>query len=271
VANVSETVGGGAPRPSRTEYLKHFAVGSRLETPVATARRLRARYLCFRVPELGGIWSEPADIDQAIRRIVRPGDNVVDVGAHLGSFTSLVMRLSPTGRHVAVEALPYKAEWLRRKFPQVEVHDVAVSDGDGTVTFHHNVGRSGYSGIDAHAEDGDRLTTFTVRTARLDDLVPADRPIRFLKIDVEGAELRALAGATRLLDDWRPLVLFECTSTTTDETTRRDLYDFFVKRDYDVHMVCDWLTGRGPIGHDTFEGAMKYPFRAFNFLAAPRD
>jgi FkbM family methyltransferase len=270
VANASNTAEDVGPRPNKTEYLKHFAVGSRLEAPVATARRWRARYLQVRVPELGGIWSEPAQIDEAIRRIVRPGDNVVDVGAHLGSFTSLVTRLSPTGRHVAVEALPYKAAWLRRKFPQVEVHDVAVSDCDGTVTFHHNVGRSGYSGIDAHAEDGDRLATFTVRTARLDDLVPADRRVRFLKIDVEGAELRALAGATRVLEGCRPLVLFECTSTTTDEATRRDLYDFFATREYDVHMVCDWLTGRGPIGHDTFEAAMKYPFRAFNFLAVPR-
>jgi FkbM family methyltransferase len=267
----SEAVDRAGPRPSRTEFLKHFAVGSRLEAPVATARRWRARYLQLRVPELAGIWSEPAHIDQAIRRIVKPGDNVIDVGAHLGSFTSLVTRLSPTGRHIAIEALPYKAAWLRRKFPNVEVHDVAVSDRDGTVTFHHNVARSGYSGIDAHAEEGDQLATLTVRTARLDDLVPADRHIHFLKIDVEGAELRALHGATRLLDDSRPTVLFECTSTTTDADTRRELYEFFVDRDCTVHMVGDWLTERGPICYDAFEAAMKYPFQAFNFLAVPRS
>jgi FkbM family methyltransferase len=260
----------GGPRPSKTEYIKHLAVGSRLEGPVTTARRWRARFLQFRVPELGGIWSEPAHIDAAIHRIVRPGDNVIDVGAHLGSFTSLVSRLSPSGKHVAIEALPYKAAWLRQKFPNVEVHDVAVSDCEGTVTFHHNVGRSGYSGIDAHAEEGDQLATLTVRTARLDDLVPATRRIHFAKIDVEGAELRALNGATRVLDDSRPTVLFECTSTTTDAGVRRDLYDFFTKRDFDIHMVGDWLTQRGPIGYDAFEGAMKYPFQAFNFLAVPR-
>jgi FkbM family methyltransferase len=259
------------PRASRTEYVKHLAVGSRLEPPVTALRRWKARYLHFRAPELGGIWSEPAHIDEAVRRIVRNGDNVLDVGAHLGSFTSLVSRLSPNGRHIAVEALPYKAAWLRRKFPHVHVADVAVSDCDGTVTFHHNTARSGYSGIDAHAEAGDRLTTLTVRTRRIDDIVPADRHIHFVKIDVEGAELRALQGATRVLDECRPPVLFECTSTTTDEAARRDLYAFFCDRDYDVHKVGDWLTQRGPVSYDAFEAAMKYPFLAFNFLAVPRE
>jgi FkbM family methyltransferase len=257
------------PRPRQIEYLKHLLVGTPAEHVAAGVRRVKTKYLHIRVPELSDIWAEPARIDAAVRRIVRPGHNVLDIGAHLGSFTSLATRVSPTGQHIAIEALQYKAAWLRTKFPKVDVIEAAVSDAEGTVTFHHNVGRSGYSGIDAHTEEGDRIAKVTVRTARIDDLVPADRRVDFLKIDVEGGELRALAGATRVLDEYRPPVLFECTSTTTDAETRRGLYEFFTGRGYRVCKVGDWVQNGSSVGYDEFEATMEYPFRAFNFLALP--
>jgi FkbM family methyltransferase len=259
---------GTLPRPSRSEQVKHLVIGSPLEPVVGQARRMRARYLRMRAPELAEIWAEPARVDAAVRRLVQPGHNVLDIGAHLGSFTSLASRVSPTGSHIAIEALPYKADWLRRKFPRVHVESVAVSDCAGTVTFHHNVGRSGYSGIDAHAEAGDRVVPLTVRTARIDDIVPVDHRIDFVKIDVEGGELRALTGAPRVLEA-RPPVLFECTSGTTDQPMRRLLYDFFVDRGYRVHMIGAWLAAGSDVPYDDFEAAMVYPFRAFNWLAIP--
>jgi FkbM family methyltransferase len=260
---------GGAPQGSKTEYLKHLVVGTPLETVATRARRLRAVYLRKRAPELANIWAEPARIDETVHRLVHPGHNVLDVGAHLGSFTSLVSRLSPQGRHIAIEALPYKADWLRKKFPHVKVENIAVSDSRGTVTFHHNVRRTGYSGIDRHVEAGDEVLEFTVPTTTIDDLVPEGHRIDFAKIDVEGAELRALGGATRMLDEWRPAVLFECTSTTTDESLRKGLFEFFAGRHYRVHMLGDWLSSGAAIDYDAFEAAMRYPFQAFNFLALP--
>jgi FkbM family methyltransferase len=259
----------GAPRPGVTEYLKHLVVGSPLEAPATQLRRMREVYLRVRAPELTGIWTEPRHIDAALRRLIHPGHNVVDVGAHLGSFTSLALRLSPTGHHIAVEALPHKAAWLRRKFPDVEVVAMAVSDSCGEITFHHNVDRSGYSGIDAHVEEGDHLCTLTVPMTRIDDIVPAGHLVDFLKIDVEGAELRALHGATRVLDESRPALLFECTISTTDAATRRALHDFFTCRGYDIWMVGAWLEGQPPVSPDAFEASMTYPYRGFNFLALP--
>jgi FkbM family methyltransferase len=260
---------GTLPQPSKSERVKHLIIGSPLEVVVSQARRVRARYLRFRAPELAAIWAEPARIDAAVRRLVQPGHNVLDIGAHLGSFTSLAARVSPTGQHIAIEALPYKADWLRSKFPKVRVESVAVSDSAGTVTFHHNVGRSGYSGIDAHAEEGDRVIPVTVRTARIDDIVPIDHRIDFVKIDVEGGELRALGGAPRVLET-RPPVLFECTSGTTDQPMRRQLFDFFTDRGYRIYMVGAWLDGGSDVAYEEFEAAMVYPFRAFNWLAIPK-
>lgn len=256
-------------RFSRTEWAKHLVIGSRLERPATQLRRLPNVYRRLRAPELNEVWSESVLIDRVLRRVLRVDSNGIDVGSHLGSFTSTLLRLAPHGRHIAIEALPHKAEWLRRKFPTVDVFDVAVTDEPGTVRFHHNVGRSGFSGIDRHAWPGDRTVELEVPAARLDDLVPTDRHIDLLKIDVEGAELRALHGAVELLDRCRPVVLFECALETTVETDRRSLHALFVDRGYDVWTASDWLNDRTPLGYQAFELSVHYPFRALNFFAIP--
>jgi hypothetical protein len=47
-----------------------------------------------------------------------------------------------------------------------------------------------------------------VQVARLDDIY-RDQPVTFIKIDIEGYELPALIGATRILSQDRPVIQFE--------------------------------------------------------------
>jgi FkbM family methyltransferase len=196
--------------------------------------------------------------------------NCIDAGCHLGSVLNEMVRLAPQGRHIGVEPLPYKAAWLRRKFPMAEIHEVALGAEDSTVEFFYNPGRSGVSGLRSRL-DGvtDRLT---VRCRRLDDLVPTDRRIGFLKMDLEGAEYEAFRGMRRLLAESRPVVLFECTKTGLDPFGRSASEVFaLLEREarYRVYLIRDWLAGGPPLDEPGFAAAMIYPFRAFNFVAAP--
>jgi hypothetical protein len=52
----------------------------------------------------------------------------------------------------------------------------------------------------------------------LDDL-PLRRPVRFIKMDVEGAEPLVMKGAARLLRDDRPVVLSELHPTQLDRAS----------------------------------------------------
>ena len=48
-----------------------------------------------------------------------------------------------------------------------------------------------------------------VAVERLDDLVPADRPVSILHLDVEGFEREAVKGATSLINRHRPILILE--------------------------------------------------------------
>jgi FkbM family methyltransferase len=139
--------------------------------------------------------------------VLQPGDLAVDAGANHGLHTyPMAERVGATGRLLAIEPIPVLADALRagaaaRGLPQIELHQVALSDVEGTAEFHWIRNADGYSGLQARdypfAPDDERLQ---VRTVRLDRLLEgAAQPWRFIKLDLEGGEFRALQGAERAL------------------------------------------------------------------------
>lgn len=146
-----------------------------------------------------GEW-EPRETE-LIRRRLRPGDCMVDVGSYIGWFTLLGARLvGPAGRVIAFEANPATYARLQRNLSlngltQVEPHNRAVGDQPGRVRIGSRTpGNAGGDFVDfsqSDAADG-------VEVVLLDDVL-RDQSVRVLKIDIEGAEAKALRGARELL------------------------------------------------------------------------
>lgn len=162
--------------------------------------RLRCRLpdLIQMYVHLFGTW-EP-DLAAFLRRSLRPGDVFVDVGANVGCMTALASRcVGPGGAVVAVEPAPDVIEALqdtiaRNALTNVRLVPCAVSDREGEVTLfagpRHNVGLTAtvaHRGLREHGR---------VRAAPLGALLTREElgRARLIKVDVEGAEDRALAG-----------------------------------------------------------------------------
>jgi FkbM family methyltransferase len=146
-----------------------------------------------------------------MQRVLDHDSNGIDVGAHRGTILRSLVDLAPDGRHYAVEPLPVFANGLRRRFPRVEVLELALSDQQGEATFHHIVTNPSYSGLSFrdYPNEGEVIEDIAVKVERLDAVIPDDLPIQFLKIDVEGGELGVLRGSQSLLRRWHPVVVFE--------------------------------------------------------------
>ncbi len=254
------------------EALKQMFIRTPLERPLQQLRHLAGFRKRRKHPELTEIYIENDRIDAMLNRVVKTDTNCLDIGCHLGSFLSQLLRLAPRGKHAAFEALPDKAARLKKKFSDVEIHHCAVSDKPGEITFHRNITRSGFSGINVHANDTDKIEEVKVRCMPVDDMVPADRPIGFIKVDVEGAELAVFKGAAQTIQRSKPFILFECTidGLKSAGTTPQEIFDFIEQSlGYKVYLLKDWLAGGQPLAFERFEKSMRYPFQAYNFLAAP--
>jgi len=257
------------------EQLAHAVIGSPLQVPAETIRDALGSLTVLRHPGLKNIYAEDKYIKKLFTLQIQDGMNCVDIGAHLGVVLEEFERLSPSGRNIAFEALPYKSNWLKKKYPNVEIHSIALSEAEGEVTFHYNKKQSGFSGLKAHTlnESKEDVVTLTVPSAPLDKVLTEHDRVDFIKIDVEGAELSVLRSGLACIQRDRPPILFECCRDSLElfETTAEEIYTFFAQQlNYEIFVVRDFLEAGQPLSLTEFEQAMVYPFRAFNFFAVPR-
>ncbi|WLE62902.1 FkbM family methyltransferase [Burkholderia plantarii] len=151
------------------------------------------------------------DVDRALfRRFVQPGDQVLDAGANIG-VTAL--ELLETGARRVIAAEPVPALFARlAMLPAVRVVavDQAISGGIGqaamTISLAHNQGSSLKDEVLALFPYifGDQHQRIEVGTTTIDALRDAHGAFDIWKLDIEGAEVDALAGARRTLAEAPP-------------------------------------------------------------------
>ncbi|MGW4369388.1 FkbM family methyltransferase [Nocardia takedensis] len=152
------------------------------------------------------------------RRLVRPGDIVLDIGANIGLVTFVLAALvGSTGEVHAYEPNPELCDLLdrarlRNRAEQVTVHRFALGAHSGTAALAIPQGHAGAASLTIRAAP-DRLVDVPVRT--LDetrgDFAEGDRRVRLVKIDVEGSEEDVIEGGRALLSSTSPpfAILFE--------------------------------------------------------------
>jgi len=159
------------------------------------------------------------DMDRLYSRFVQPGDLVFDVGAHVGDRIACFRRLG--ARVVGVEPQPALARTLRLLYGRdraVAIEAAAVGRAAGEIELKLNVANPTVSTASdafikaAHGApgwEGQHWTT-SVRVAltTLDALIERHGLPSFIKLDVEGFEVEALAGLTRPV----PALSFEFTT-----------------------------------------------------------
>jgi len=164
------------------------------------------------------------NVARAIARICRPGWIVWDCGIYLGYYTNLFSRLvRPAGQVVAFEPDPRniqrtKANLALNRFRNVQFVQAAVGvpteEIDFIVSYNTNSHIPGaYVGRDYldYATREQTNETIRVRSISLDEayLNPEIPNPNLIKIDIEGAELVALAYADKIASELRPTIILE--------------------------------------------------------------
>jgi FkbM family methyltransferase len=185
-----------------------------LRTLRGVARSLRIYY---------GDRARRAAMDRLYGAFVRPGDLVLDVGAHVGDRIGAFRRLG--ARVVAVEPQPALIKTLKLihgRGRAVAIEPAAVGRNTGMIELKLNIDNptvSTASEAFLRAADGavgweGQAWTKTIRVpvTTLDALIARHGMPAFIKIDVEGFEAEALIGLTRP----PPALSFEFTTIQRD-------------------------------------------------------
>jgi len=167
----------------------------------------------------------PANFEEQIyEAIIRPGDCCYDVGANVGDVSLFLARLAgPSGKVIAFEPVLVMYEALRAAIQRdshlkapIITYPYGLAEAKKQTGINVPKGIFGMGSMAprenwSRVQETHQIDIYDCRFIPLDSLISEKKqiPPDFIKIDVEGAELYVLRGASELLKRYRPLMLIE--------------------------------------------------------------
>ncbi|MDX1684087.1 MAG: FkbM family methyltransferase [Saprospiraceae bacterium] len=146
---------------------------------------------------------------------IRPGDNILDIGAHIGTYTIPIAKKVDQGTVFAIEGSPENYELLLRNISENGLKEtiepachILGKQGEQyymTRTKSHNTGSTHF--IPGKGEKTFKISGFDILewvTSKKQDLL-----INLIKIDIEGAEMTALKACDKMIHKERPILYIE--------------------------------------------------------------
>ncbi len=185
-------------------------------------------------------------LQQAFLNHLKPGDVVYDIGANVGFFTILAAKLvGSSGKVYAFEPAPENVAIVRRNlkqnnFSHVTVIEKAVFSSTGTA----ELLLAKYAGGHTLATVGtppDLDGSLAVQLVSIDYLVDRQEiePPKFVKIDVEGAEIEVLKGMSQTISQFKPTIIYEVDDETKEAllAKKREIELFLENLNYKITLL----------------------------------
>ena len=195
---------------------------------------------------LNGVYSEFET--EIVKNEIKPNDVVIDIGAHIGYFTLLfTMLVGPKGKVFSFEPEPKNFELLKKNIEINNHQNIisecrVVSDKNEKCILYTFTSSSGANRI-YKPENNSEAKPIKSESISLDEYFKNSsysKKIKFIKIDVEGAEFQALLGMKSIIQSNSKLKLFiEFNPSFLKQmgTEPKDLLDFLTKNNFTLFLI----------------------------------
>jgi FkbM family methyltransferase len=171
------------------------------------------------------------EVQNAIKRLCRPGVTFFDVGANFGYYSMLATRFGASS--IAFEPDSANAETLLLHArlngfgDRIRLVRAAVFSYTGQLWLSPAGGERPHGNAHVQSSELPEVGTVSVRCTTLDDFAASNTVPGIVKIDVEGAESEVLKGAVRIFESVRPLLICEVHDKLNEK------------------FICSWLKEKG--------------------------
>lgn len=160
------------------------------------------------------------DVCRFLLRVLKPGMNFIDIGAHFGFFTRLASFLvGDHGRVLSFEPTPNTFGQLMRNTvgnDNVLIHNCAAYSSETELTLRdfgleYSAFNSAFGMRDEDTKHAPKGIEFQARARKVDDVVKERGlpEVDLVKIDAESSELHVLQGMTEIIKRDHPRIILE--------------------------------------------------------------
>ncbi|MES2070906.1 MAG: FkbM family methyltransferase [Pseudomonadota bacterium] len=177
---------------------------------------------------------------RVLQALLRPGDVFLDLGANIGFFSLVASKIVGDRGHVhAFEAIPDTLRELEHNIElnsvrNITVHPQAAANQNMLVRFARPTSAAG-SEVNSMRYEIHGENYWEVPCVRVDECLDLTQAIRLIKIDIEGAEMLALRGMEKILQQpGKPIILCEVIDDILREmsSSAEELFSFLEAQDY---------------------------------------
>lgn len=180
---------------------------------------------------------------EEVKKIIKPGMKILEVGANIGYYALLETKLAgPSGHLYAIEPSPYNFDTLKKNLElnsvrNADLHQAAFGETRTKAKF-YMYDRSNLSSFIKREDMGMECKEVEVEIITLDDFLRG-RPVDFIRMDVEGYEREILRGSAKALSEGKkPKYFFiEVHSELLHKknSSGREIFEFLADHGYEIH------------------------------------
>lgn len=190
-----------------------------------------------------GYYEKP--LGDVLKKIIKPGDVFLDIGANIGYFSLLIANSAPTVKVISFEP-------VRDIFQQLK-ENIALNNTKNVTVFNAAVGETKEEKeIFVSGADNLGMSSFQqpenfsgkkelVQVITLDDWFHRAglAKIDIIKLDVEGSELNALKGMKQVLESFKPIVIVEINPETLSMfgLTSSDIFNYLTGFNFEAFLI----------------------------------
>lgn len=178
---------------------------------------------------------------------IKEGDIVIDIGAHIGSYTKLNSKLvGDSGRVYSFEPTPRTFKTLlenTKNDKNIITNNFALLNEEKEIDFEdYGLKYSYYNGFKRRTNKyviNLKSKKIKIKANTLDSYFKKNKIERcdFIKIDVEGAESLVLKGMNQILDNIKPIISIEVGGGEEWKQNNSDSIDFLSNKNYKLFSI----------------------------------
>ncbi|MCD6011920.1 MAG: FkbM family methyltransferase [Flavipsychrobacter sp.] len=176
-----------------------------------------------------------------LSKYIKPNDVVIEAGANIGSETLLIARMLKQGRVYAFEPNPYTFDRLKinasiNELENISTYDYALGESDTTIQFNIYPKNFCNSGMSSKYMETSNTRKIDVTQKKLDTFLKENNinKVDFIKMDIQGAEMDMIAGATETIARHKPTIFTEACEPYNDTKV---LYQTLKAAGYNVYLI----------------------------------